>query len=113
MTWTRTRFSSEFDSFKTFVIHVCSITVPAGGDGKTETPTTPAPSAEVNAGSDKVLGVSVAPTSVTGKLAGTVLSPRMTTALELKNPPSVNAKTSPTTIPQPGALVPPEAWMLV
>lgn len=60
-----------------------------------------------------MLGIAVAPTSVAGKLAGTVLSPGMSTALELRNPPSVNVKTSPTTIPQPGAIVPSETWMLV
>ncbi|KAJ9681286.1 hypothetical protein PVL29_020253 [Vitis rotundifolia] len=87
-------------------------TPPVGGDGKTETQATSAPSAEGNAGSDKMLGVAVPPTSVTGKLAGAVLSPRMSTALELRNPPSVNAKTSPSSIPQPGAMVPSEAWML-
>lgn len=99
--------------FQTFIIHVFSITVPTGGDGKTETQATSAPSAEVNAGSDKVLGVAVPPTSVTGKLAGAVLSPRMSTALELRNPPSVNAKTSPSSIPQPGAMVPSDTWILV
>lgn len=87
-------------------------TPPTGGDGKTETQATSAPSAEVNAGSDKVLGVAVPPTSVTGKLAGAVLSPRMSTALELRNPPSVNAKTSPSSIPQPGAMVPSDTWIL-
>ncbi|XP_024441247.1 G-box-binding factor 3 isoform X5 [Populus trichocarpa] len=40
-----------------------------------------------------------------------VVDPGMTKALELRNPPSVNvAKTNPATIPQPGAMLPSEAW---
>nr|XP_034904856.1 G-box-binding factor 3-like isoform X8 [Populus alba] len=40
-----------------------------------------------------------------------VVDPGMTKALELRNPPSVNvAKTNPATIPQPGAVLPSEAW---
>lgn len=55
---------------------------------------------EVNASTDNVLRAAVAP--------------GMTTALELRNPPSVNAaKTSPTTIPQSGVVLPSEAWLQV
>jgi len=55
---------------------------------------------EVNASTDNELRAAVAP--------------GMTTALELRNPPSVNAaKTSPTTIPQSGVVLPSEAWLQV
>ncbi|KAJ6675264.1 G-BOX-BINDING FACTOR 3-RELATED [Salix viminalis] len=41
-----------------------------------------------------------------------VVDPGMTTALELRNPSSVNvAKTNPATIPQPGVLLPSEGWV--
>ncbi|XP_057979037.1 common plant regulatory factor 1 isoform X6 [Malania oleifera] len=71
-----------------------------GGEGKAETQTSLVPAGETNAATDKVLGISVASASATGKLGGTVLSPSMTTTLELRNPVSVNAKTSPTSLPQ-------------
>ncbi|XP_034904851.1 G-box-binding factor 3 isoform X3 [Populus alba] len=68
----------------------------AGGDTKTETHCSPL-LGEVNPSTDKVLGA--------------VVDPGMTKALELRNPPSVNvAKTNPATIPQPGAVLPSEAW---
>jgi plant G-box-binding factor len=67
-----------------------------GGDTKTETHCSPL-LGEVNPSTDKVLGA--------------VVDPGMTKALELRNPPSVNvAKTNPATIPQPGAMLPSEAW---
>ncbi|XP_034904850.1 G-box-binding factor 3 isoform X2 [Populus alba] len=67
-----------------------------GGDTKTETHCSPL-LGEVNPSTDKVLGA--------------VVDPGMTKALELRNPPSVNvAKTNPATIPQPGAVLPSEAW---
>ncbi|XP_034926221.1 common plant regulatory factor 1 isoform X3 [Populus alba] len=68
-----------------------------GGDTKMESHSSPLPR-EVNASTDNVLRAAVAP--------------GMTTALELRNPPSVNAaKTSPTTIPQSGVVLPSEAWL--
>ncbi|XP_057979045.1 common plant regulatory factor 1 isoform X8 [Malania oleifera] len=57
-----------------------------GGEGKAETQTSLVPAGETNAATDKVLGISVASASATGKLGGTVLSPSMTTTLELRNP---------------------------
>ncbi|XP_011023232.1 PREDICTED: G-box-binding factor 3-like isoform X1 [Populus euphratica] len=72
-------------------------TVATGGDTKMESHSSPLPR-EVNASTDNVLRAAVAP--------------GMTTALELRNPPSVNAaKTSPTTIPQSGVVLPSEAWL--
>ncbi|KAJ6400678.1 hypothetical protein OIU84_016172 [Salix udensis] len=68
-----------------------------GGDKKTETRRGPL-LGEVNPSTDKVLGA--------------VVDPGMTTALELRNPSSVNvAKTNPATIPQPGVLLPSEGWV--
>ncbi|KAJ7951255.1 Common plant regulatory factor 1-like protein [Quillaja saponaria] len=48
----------------------------------------------------------VTPADVAGKLAGPVVSPGMKTTLELGNPPTVNAKTSPTS-----GVLPAEAWL--
>ncbi|KAB5527168.1 hypothetical protein DKX38_021015 [Salix brachista] len=68
-----------------------------GGDKKTETHRGPL-LGEVNPSTDKVLGA--------------VVDPGMTTALEPRNPSSVNvAKTNPATIPQPGVLLPSEGWV--
>jgi len=76
-----------------------SIITATGGDTKMESHSSPLPR-EVNASTDNVLRAAVAP--------------GMTTALELRNPPSVNAaKTSPTTIPQSGVVLPSEAWLQV
>ncbi|KAK9280705.1 hypothetical protein L1049_014403 [Liquidambar formosana] len=63
------------------------------------------PAREANATSDKVLGNTVAPSSAVGKLVGTV------TALELRNASSMNAKTSPASVPQPAAVLPSDAWI--
>lgn len=87
--------------------------MPTGGDGKTETRSSPGPAGEVNATSDKVLGTTVAPVCVPGKSVGPVLSPAMTTALELRNPSNMNAKASPTSFPQPCAVLPSETWLQV
>ncbi|KAA8516134.1 hypothetical protein F0562_019313 [Nyssa sinensis] len=84
--------------------------VVAGGHGKTDTHNSPVPAGEVNGASDKAMGVTVTPASVAGKVVGTVLSPSMTTALELKNTPGANPKTSPTSIPQSCGVIPSEVW---
>lgn len=83
-----------------------------GGDGKTDIQSTPVP-VGVNATPDKVLATAVAPTSVSGKPVGPVLSPGMPTKLELRNAPGMNVKASPTSIPQPCAVLPPETWIQV
>ncbi|KDO86387.1 hypothetical protein CISIN_1g014660mg [Citrus sinensis] len=82
----------------------------AGGDGKTDIQSTPVP-VGVNATPDKVLATAVAPTSVSGKPVGPVLSPGMPTKLELRNAPGMNVKASPTSVPQPCAVLPPETWI--
>ncbi|KAJ6344043.1 hypothetical protein OIU76_005722 [Salix suchowensis] len=75
----------------------CEGTPTVGGDKKSETNRDPL-LGEVNPSTDKVLGA--------------VVDPGMTTALELRNPSSVNvAKTNPATIPQPGVLLPSEGWV--
>uniref|UniRef100_A0A5B7A6U0 Putative common plant regulatory factor 1 n=1 Tax=Davidia involucrata TaxID=16924 RepID=A0A5B7A6U0_DAVIN len=83
----------------------------AGGDGKTDTHKCPVPAGEVNGASDKAMGVTVTPASVAGEVVGAVLPPSMTTALELRNTPSANPKTSPTSVPQPCAVLPSEGWL--
>ncbi|XP_059651298.1 common plant regulatory factor 1-like [Cornus florida] len=83
----------------------------AGGDGKTETQNSPTRAGKVNGTSGKVMGVAVAPPSVAGKVMGTVLSPSMATAPDLRNATCANAKTSPTTVPQPSPMTPNEAWL--
>ncbi|GMI85878.1 G-box binding factor 3 [Hibiscus trionum] len=68
-----------------------------GGDAKNEAKSTNAVAAgEVT-------------TTISPKPIGAVLSPGMSTALELRNPPSVNAKSSPTNVPC--GVMPPEVWM--
>ncbi|KAA3469638.1 common plant regulatory factor 1-like isoform X2 [Gossypium australe] len=67
-----------------------------GGDGKNEAKSNAVAVAEVT-------------TTISPKPIGTVLSPGMTTALELRNPSSMNAKSSPTNVPC--GVMPPEVWM--
>ncbi|KAB2070136.1 hypothetical protein ES319_A08G136800v1 [Gossypium barbadense] len=66
------------------------------GDGKTEAKSNAVAVAEVT-------------TTISPKPIGTVLSPGMTTALALRNPSSMNAKSSPTNVPC--GVMPPEVWM--
>ncbi|GKU96729.1 hypothetical protein SLEP1_g9932 [Rubroshorea leprosula] len=80
---------------------------PTIGNGKKETKSEPVPAGEASAPSDKVLNVATS----SGKSIATGLSPGMTTELELRNPPSMNAKSSPTSIPQPCSVLPPEVWL--
>ncbi|XP_009377247.2 common plant regulatory factor 1 [Pyrus x bretschneideri] len=79
------------------------------GEGKTDMQ--PGPAEEASAATDKVLGVTLAAVGIPGKLVGPAVSPGMTTALELKNLPILNSKTSPTTVPQSCAVLPPETWI--
>ncbi|XP_012083268.1 common plant regulatory factor 1 isoform X2 [Jatropha curcas] len=81
------------------------------GEMRSETPASSAPSGEVNAYSDKVSGAAVTPAGFSEKSVGAVNSPRMSTALELRNPPVNGAKTNATNIPQPYAVLPSEAWI--
>lgn len=69
---------------------------------------------EINAASDKALGATVPPASVPGKMVGSVVSPVMTTALELRNPSNINTKTSPTaTLNQACTVLPSDSWLQV
>lgn len=82
-------------------------TVQADGDGKTEMQVSPASKEAAAAG--KMM--SVAPTSVAGKLVGPAVSSGMATTLELTNPTSVRANS--VSAPQPCAVLPAEAWLQV
>lgn len=67
---------------------------------------------EINAVSDKALGATVPPAGVPGKTVGSVVSPVMTTALELRNPSNLNIKTSPTaTLNQACTVLPSDSWL--
>ncbi|KAL6982028.1 Common plant regulatory factor [Sarracenia purpurea var. burkii] len=79
-------------------------TLATGGDGKTETQSSSVPASVVDGARDKDMDVNVSP-SIAGNVVGTVI------ALELKNSPIANAKTSPTTAPQSCAVMPNEAWL--
>lgn len=79
-----------------------------GKDAKIETQASPVTAAEMNEGSSKLLGTTKA-ADATGKL-GSVISPGMSTALELRNPSSINAMTSPTSVPTCSVL-PSEVWL--
>lgn len=69
---------------------------------------------EINAVSDKALGATVPPAGVPGKTVGSVVSPVMTTSLELRNPSNLNTKTSPTaTLNQACTVLPSDSWLQV
>lgn len=82
----------------------------AAGDGKTEIHSGPVPAGEGNVSSEKVKGLSAAPARFAGELVGPVLSPTMTTALELSNISNLNAKIDSASIQQPSMLIPEETW---
>ncbi|EOX95796.1 G-box binding factor 3, putative isoform 1 [Theobroma cacao] len=69
----------------------------AGGDGKNE------------AKSNAIVPVGEVTATVSPNSIGTVLSPGMTTALELRNPTTMNAKSSPTSVPC--GVMPSEVWL--
>lgn len=70
---------------------------PTIGNGKKD-------AASGNAASDKALNAIV-------KSIASGVSPGMTTAFELKNSPTTNAKSSPIGTPQPCSVLPPEVWV--
>ncbi|GKU87993.1 hypothetical protein SLEP1_g2311 [Rubroshorea leprosula] len=74
---------------------------PTIGNGKKEGKPKPIPPGEATAASDKVMNATASPV----KSIAPGVSPGMTTALELRNPPS------PTSVPQPCSILPPEVWM--
>lgn len=55
----------------------------------------------------------VRPGKVEEKVMGTVLSPSMTTTLEMRNPASTHLKASPTNVSQLSPALPNEAWLQV
>ncbi|XP_059456657.1 common plant regulatory factor 1 isoform X2 [Corylus avellana] len=74
----------------------------AGSDGKTEAQASSVSAKEVNAAPDKALGATViTPASAAGNL---VVSSGMAT-------PNMNTKTTTNSVPQPCAVLPPEAWV--
>ncbi|XP_027108494.1 common plant regulatory factor 1 isoform X2 [Coffea arabica] len=73
----------------------------AAGEGKNLTPKSPIRTGEVNGTSAKVMGMTVATANEVEKVMGSVLSPNMTSTLELRNPSGGNMKTSPVS----------EAWL--
>lgn len=56
--------------------------------------------------------MAVSPQTVVGKVMGSVLSPNMSTGLEIKSP-GANMKASPTNVPQLGPQMPNDAWLQV
>jgi hypothetical protein len=94
-------------------ISVYSICIWTGSDGKTEAQASSVSAKEVNSAPDKALGATVTPASAAGNLVGTVVSPGMTTALEHRNTPNMNTKTTTNSVPQPCAVLPPETWVQV
>lgn len=82
------------------------------GDEKPEMQASSASAKEVNVASDKALRATVAAVSVPGKMVGPVVSPGMTTVLELKNSPNLNL-TSTAGVQQPCAVLPHETWLHV
>ncbi|MEI4872592.1 bZIP transcription factor, partial [Klebsiella pneumoniae] len=48
---------------------------------------------------------------VAGKAVGTVLSPSVTSSLELKDSPTANARTSPASVQPPSSGTPNESWL--
>lgn len=87
--------------------------LPTVGDEKSEKKASPVSAKEVNAVSDIEMGAAVSPSGVSGKLVAPVVSPGMTTALELRNPSNLNPKISPSTLQQTCAVLPSEAWLQV
>ncbi|KAG6597103.1 Common plant regulatory factor 1 [Cucurbita argyrosperma subsp. argyrosperma] len=79
-----------------------------GKDAKIETQGSPVTPAEMNESSSKLLGITKA-ADATGKL-GSVISPGMSTALELRNPSSMNTISGPTSVP-PCSVLPSEVWL--
>ncbi|KAK2983874.1 hypothetical protein RJ640_003925 [Escallonia rubra] len=78
---------------------------------KNETRSGSLPVGETDVALEKVMGVNVPPTSVAGKVEGTVPSPSMSGGLQTGSPPSVDAKTSMAGVLHPCAVIPNEAWL--
>ncbi|KAK3024244.1 hypothetical protein RJ639_043620 [Escallonia herrerae] len=78
---------------------------------KNETRSGSLPVGETDVALEKVMGVNAHPTSVAGKVEGTVPSPSMSGGLQTGSPPSVDAKTSMAGVIHPCAVIPNEAWL--
>lgn len=91
---------------------VCLFSTSTDGEGKIDTQSNLIPSAQANT-SEKVMGVTVGTARVAGKAVGTVLSPSVTSSLELKDSPTANAKTSPASVQPPSSGTPNESWLHV
>ena len=89
--------------FSCFIAWFCIVRLTAAGEGKNLTPKSPICTGEVNGTSAKVMGMTVATANEAEKVTGSVLSPNMTSTLELRNPSGGNMKTSPVS----------EAWLQV
>ncbi|KAK7275298.1 hypothetical protein RIF29_16410 [Crotalaria pallida] len=82
---------------------------PTAADEEEKTEKEDSPLSKEPAASDKM--ISVTPVSVAGNLAGLEVSSGMTTALELRNPSTVDSKANSSSAPQPFGVLPPEAWL--
>lgn len=78
---------------------------------KVETQSSQVLSGEANGASKKVMGVTISTVGVSNKLSGAVLSASPTTELELRNSPTANVKTTPTTVQQSGHMIPSESLL--
>lgn len=96
-----------------FDVYVCSLFIPTAGDEKSDKLASPVSAKEVNAVSDVEMNAIVSPAGVSGKLVAPVVSPGMTTALELRNPSNLNAKINPSTLQQTCTGLPSETWLQV
>lgn len=81
------------------------------GEVKIETQSSLIPSPRAK--SEKVLGITVATSLVAGKVVGTVVSPSVTSSLELKDSPKEHAVNSPAGGQQPSAMMPNDSWLHV
>ena len=80
-------------------------------DEKTEKKVNTVSAKEISAVADKTMGATVSTAGVTGKLVGPVVSPGMTTTLELGNFSNLNPKTSPTSLNQTCTVLPSDSWL--
>lgn len=63
--------------------------------------------------SEKLLGITVATPMVAGKVVGAIVSPSMTSSLELKGSPKEHAVNSPAGGQQPSTMMPNDSWLHV
>lgn len=89
-----------------FVFHPWTV-----GEVKIETQSSIIPSPRAT--SEKLLGITVATPMVAGKVVGTVVSPSMTSSLELKDSPKEHAVNSPAGGQQPSIMMPNDSWLHV